>query len=208
MAVDAVTREESKLEPAWEIAHLFPLQGAWSEADYLALKTNRLVEFSDGNIEVLPMPSERHQDIVIFLLGLLKAFIAKQPVGKVLIAPFRIRLRKDKYREPDVMFMLREHSDRRTKNYWHGADLVMEVVSPDDPRRDTEVKLHEYAQAGISEYWLVNPLTEKITVFTLAEGAASYHVHGEFAVGETAGSRLLEGFRVDVAAVFAEEADA
>ncbi len=205
MAIDAVTQKESKLEPAWEIAHLFPLQGAWSKADYLALETNHLVEFSDGNIEVLPMPSERHQDIVILLVGFLKSFIANKPVGKVLIAPFRIRLRKDKYREPDVMFMLREHSDRRTENYWHGADLVMEVVSPDDPRRDTEVKLREYDQASISEYWLVNPLTEKTTVFTLAE--ENYHVHGEFAAGETAGSGLLDGFRVDVAAVFAEEAD-
>ncbi len=207
MAVGAVTQKKSKLEPAWEIAHLFPLQGAWSEADYLALETNHLVEFSDGNIEVLPMPSERHQDIVIFLLGLLKAFIAKESIGKVLIAPFRIRLRKDKYREPDVMFMLREHSDKRTENYWHGADLVMEVVSPDDPKRDTEVKLREYAQAGIPEYWLVNPLTEKIMVFVLAEEAEGYHIHGEFAAGETAGSRLLDGFTVDVAAVFTEDAE-
>ena len=104
-------------------------------------------------------------------------------LGKVLIAPpFRIRLRENKYREPDVMFMLREHSDRRTENYWHGADLVMEVVSPDDPKRDTEVKLREYAQAGIPEYWLVDPLTEKITVFVLAE-EESYHVHGEFGGG-------------------------
>ena len=206
MAVDAVTPKKSRLEPAWEIAHLFPLQGAWSEADYLALETNHLVELSDGYIEVLPMPSERHQDIALLLATLLRAFVTGKRLGKVLIAPFRIRLRADKYREPDVMFMLREHSDRRTENYWHGADLVMEVVSPDDPKRDTEVKLREYAQAGIPEYWLVNPLTEKVTVFTLAE-EESYHIHGEFAAGETAGSRLLDGFTVDVAAVFVRDAE-
>jgi Uma2 family endonuclease len=55
-------------EPTWEIAHLFPPQGAWSEEGYLALPTNHLVEFSDGYIEVLPVPSQSHQWIVLFLV--------------------------------------------------------------------------------------------------------------------------------------------
>ena len=54
--------------PAWEIATLFPDQGQWDEWDYLALDTNRLVEFADGYVEVLPMPTELHQDLVLFLL--------------------------------------------------------------------------------------------------------------------------------------------
>ncbi|MCL4860269.1 MAG: hypothetical protein KJZ93_12715, partial [Caldilineaceae bacterium] len=58
-AVDA----DISAEPAWDVALLFPPQGAWSEADYLALETNRLVEFSHGRIEVLPMPSDSHQSI-------------------------------------------------------------------------------------------------------------------------------------------------
>ena len=192
-------------QPAWDIAHLFPLQGAWSEADYLALETNHFVEFSDGNIEVLPMPSERHQDIVLMLTMLLKAFVEGGRLGKVLLSPFRIRLSKKKYREPDVMFMLRENEDRRTNQYWHGADLVMEVVSPDDPKRDTEVKFKEYAQAGIAEYWLVNPLTNGITVYSLEPGADAYHVHDEVTTEGVASSTLLNGFTVDAAEVFATE---
>ena len=43
-------------EPPWDVALLYPLQGSWTEDDYLELGTNRLVEFSDGGIEVLPMP--------------------------------------------------------------------------------------------------------------------------------------------------------
>ena len=197
--------KKADLEPAWDIAHLFPLQGAWSEADYLALDTNHFVELSDGHLEVLPMPSERHQDIVFLLTTLLKAFVKKGRLGKVVLAPFRIRLRADKYREPDVMFMLRENEGRRTDGYWHGADLVMEVVSPDDPKRDTEVKLGEYAQAGIAEYWLVNPLTDAITVYTLAEGADTYSVHDEAAAEGVVGSVLLEGFTVNAAEVFAAD---
>jgi hypothetical protein len=45
-------------EPTWEIAHLFPIQGDWTEAEYLALDTNHLIEFSDGHLEFLPMPTQ------------------------------------------------------------------------------------------------------------------------------------------------------
>ena len=63
-------------EPAWEVALLFPNQGAWSEEEYLALNGNRLVEFSHGFIEVLPMPTTTHQLIVVFLFDALRAFVA------------------------------------------------------------------------------------------------------------------------------------
>src|SRR4051812_518291 len=76
-----------KGEPAWDIALLFPPQGAWSEADYLALNTNRLIELSDGCLEVLPMPTLLHQLLVDFLHSLLKAFVAANAAGKVLFAP-------------------------------------------------------------------------------------------------------------------------
>ena len=60
-------------DPAWDIALLFPTQGEWSEDEYLALDTNHLVEFSDGFIEVLPMPNILHQLLVKYLHGLLEA---------------------------------------------------------------------------------------------------------------------------------------
>src|SRR5260370_36405685 len=62
-------------EPAWEIARFFPSQGEWAEDGYFALDTgNRLVELSDGFLEVLPMPTMTHQWIVFFLMEQLKAF--------------------------------------------------------------------------------------------------------------------------------------
>ncbi len=67
-------------EPTWDVALLFPAQRAWTEAEYLELTTNRLVEFSHGKIEVLPMPTLVHQLIVGYLHGLLRSF-AKQKGG-------------------------------------------------------------------------------------------------------------------------------
>ncbi len=188
--------------PTWGIAHLFPNQGHWYEDEYLNLSTNHLVEFSQGIVEVLPMPSESHQDSVLSLYTLLKQFIQPKSLGKVIVAPMKVKLWEGKFREPDVLFMLRENYHKRGNNFWQGADVVMEVVSPDDPKRDTEVKRIEYAKAGIAEYWLVNPIDETITVFTLPKHVNVYEVYGVFDKDEIASSVLLEGFTVNVREVF------
>ena len=78
-------------EPTWEIALLFPNQGHWSEQEYLSLNATRLVEFSDGCLEVLTMPTLLHQLIVDFLHELLKRFVSAHSHGKVLFAPLPVR---------------------------------------------------------------------------------------------------------------------
>jgi Uma2 family endonuclease len=105
-------------------------------------------------------------------------------------------------REPDVIFISRERDLRPEDKRLAGADLVMEVVSPDDGshERDYRKKRADYAARKISEYWIVDPQTERITVLALK--GKQYRVHGEFAPGEHATSALLEGFDINVSAVF------
>jgi Uma2 family endonuclease len=100
------------------------------------------------------------------------------------------------------MFMLKANDHRRNNEFWEGADLVMEVVSDDDRRRDLEVKRFEYAQGKIPEYWIVDPRDLKITVLKL--GQERYEEHGVFGTGEKATSSLLEGFEVSVRDVFTQ----
>ncbi len=190
-------------EPSWPVALLFPVQGQWTEADYLALqkRTNRLVELSDGSIEVLPMPSPFHQRIVRFLSRLLETCVAALGSGEVLFAPLPIRLWPGKFRDPDIVY-LRPGRIADPRHQPQGADLVMEVVSEDeeDRQRDLETKRQEYAQAGIAEYWIVDPQQQRILVWSL-DGSA-YRLHGEFGRGATASSVLLPSFSVAVDAVF------
>ncbi len=180
---------------------LAPLQGLWTEQQYLRLteQTNHLIEFTDGAIEVLPMPTSRHQTILLLLYERFKT--AVQPIGgKVLVAPLRLRLRPGKFREPDIL-LLRSAGDPRYQDaFWLGADLVVEVVSPDRPERDTEEKVRDYAEAGIPEYWIVNPLDETVTVLTLEDQA--YALHGIFHRGQRAISKLLDGFGIEVDEMF------
>jgi len=202
-AVETQTRRRGS--PTWEIAHLYPNQGAWTDDEYLALNSNRLVEFSDGVLEVLPMPTEQHQLIVLFLYRVLFAFVTARQLGTVLTAPLRVRLWEGKFREPDVVFLLAQHADRRGNQYWRGADLAIEVVSEDDPDRDLVSKRAEYARAGISEYWIADPRDQSIAVLSLNSETGDYSVAGRYASGEAARSVLLEGFSVDVGEVFSQD---
>jgi Uma2 family endonuclease len=191
-----ITREADGLE-----VDLLPLQGLWTEAQYLKLtdQTNRLIEFTDGVIEVLPMPTDKHQAILQLVFLALLAFVEPRG-GKVHFAALRLRVRDDKFREPDIL-LVRDASDPRRQNrFWLGADLVVEVVSEDDPERDTVEKVNDYAEAGIPEYWIVNPLDETIRVLTLEDN--QYVEHGLFRRGQTATSALLDGFAVYVDAAF------
>ena len=196
------TKHKDAPEPTWEIAQLFPAQGHWSEEEYLSLDTNHLIEFSHGQLEILPMPTQSHQLLVIALFELLHNFVRERQLGTALLAPMRVQLWPGKIREPDILFMRIENDDRRSDRFWEGADFVMEIVSPDDPDRDKAIKRSEYAQAGIPEYWIVDPANVSITVLTLR--GQEYALHGEYLAGEEALSVLLEGFKVDVSNVFAE----
>mgnify|MGYP000001379519 CR=1 FL=1 len=178
---------------------LLPAQGEWSEEAYLWLtdRTNRLIEYTDGHIEALPMPTDEHQRILLFLYRIFYAAV-ELAGGKVLVAALRLRLPNGHFREPDLLLLRVAEDPRRGNRYWFGADLVLEVVSPDKPERDLVEKRGDYAEAGIPEYWIVNPEAETITVLRL-EGA-SYAEHGAFARGAEATSALLPGFSVSVAA--------
>ena len=181
------------------IAQLFPEQGDWSEDEYLALDTNRRVEFSDGFLELLPLPTTSHERIVKFLFLLLHAFVEVRGLGEVFCAGIRVRLRPGKIRMADVLFMSAEHEERMGEQCWEGVDLAMEVVS-EDRKRDLVTKREEYALARIREYWIVDPKKERITVLRLSRGR--YVTHGEFVKGMQATSALLKGFSVDVTEAF------
>jgi len=194
----------STLQEKKSLLDLLPDQGAWSEEAYLWLTdhSSRLVEFSDGFLEWLPMPTDRHQAILGFLYLTFHLFVAPRG-GNVQFAPLRVRIRAGKFREPDLLLLLDARDPRRQNRFWTGADLVLEIVSKDHPERGLIQKRHEYAEAGIPEYWIVNPQTDTILVFHLR--GKKYLKAGEFARGAKAISSLLPDFSVDVAKVLDAE---
>jgi Uma2 family endonuclease len=177
------------------------LQGTLTTEQYLLFTNDsrRLIEFTNGKLEVLPMPTKRHQIILGFLYRALHAYM--QLIGGiVLFAPLRLQIRDGQFREPDLLLLLDTDDPRGQDAYWMGADMVVEIVSPDNPERDTVIKRTDYAEAGIPEYWIVNPEDETVTVLQLT--GDQYSEHGLFGRGDLARSVLLEGFSVSANDLF------
>src|SRR5207249_4699506 len=105
---------------------ILPRQGEWTEEQYLVLTdhTNRLVEFTDGFLEVLPMPTDKHQTLLAFLFLAFHQFLAPRG-GKVQFAALRLRIRPRKYREPGLLLLLSATDPRRQNRFWIGADLAL-----------------------------------------------------------------------------------
>lgn len=189
--------------PAWKdlLEEILPLQGEWSEEEYLVLTEHRkrLVEFTDGFLDVLHLPTDKHQAILGFLYLVFLKFIEPRG-GKIRFSPLRLRVRAGKFREPDLLLLLSANDSRRQNRFWTGADLALEVVSEDEPERDLVQKRSDYAEAGVPEYWVVNPKTQTISILRLH--GASYEEAGVYRRGESTGSPLLPDFAVSFAEVF------
>ena len=97
--------------------------------------------------------------------------------------------------------MSKEKLAHQSAKFWRNVDLVVEVVSPDDPERDYRDKRNEYAHAGIAEYWIVDPQQKLVTVLVLHDEA--YHLHAELKPGMQVSSVLLAGFTLPVSDIFA-----
>jgi len=151
------------------------------------------------------MLTDSHQYAVGELFAVIRSFVREQNLGQVRVAPLRVRLWPGKFREPDVVFMHRDHADRLGEDYWGVPQLIVEVISPRTPqssgteRVDRGEKFFEYARAGVQEYWLVNPTSCTIEVNVLKDGV--YHQISRWGNGEVARSNVLDGFEVPVEAV-------
>ncbi|MFQ5595520.1 MAG: Uma2 family endonuclease [Anaerolineae bacterium] len=125
---------------------------AWADEDTLA-------EWVDGEIIMVSPASDRHQDLVDFLTAVLRLYVASHDLGWVRSAPFQMKTGPDlPGREPDVLFLRKEHLNRLERTYLDGpADLVVEIVSPESVGRDRGEKFYEYEAGGVLEYWLIDP---------------------------------------------------
>ena len=191
--------------PAWEVALLFPDQGTWSVTDYLDLPGNQLVEYDNGCIEVLPMPSIRHQNVSMNIAVPLRVYAETHESGKVLCAPMPVQVAPSKFREPDVIFcQASANYESDEAKHLNGADFVVEIVSEGaaNRKRDLVDKRIDYAAAGIAEYWVVDPERQEVTVLLLQGG--EYVESGTFGIHAVVQSTAVSGFEIPVAKVFAK----
>ncbi len=156
-------------------------------------------EWVDGEVILLMTASNRHQDLVDWLIAILRMFVETYNLGWVRSAPFNMYMPPvGRGREPDILFVSQERSHIvQDSNLSDAADLVIEIVSPDSVERDRGSKFVEYEAAGVREYWLIDPDRQQAEFYRLT-GAGRYHLvfPGDDGVFH---SEVLSGFwlRVD-----------
>ena len=132
---------------------------AWVDEDAQA-------EWVDGRVLMASPASLRHQLLADFLVKVIGTYVEAQHLGLVVSTPFQMKLENG--REPDVLFVAREHLDRFRPTFLAGpADLVVEILSPESRSCDRIDKFYEYERAGIPEYWLVDPDGRRAEFFQL-----------------------------------------
>ena len=139
------------------------------------LDEDTLAEWVDGEVIMSSPASLRHQSISHFLAQVMGVYAEQHDLGEIILAPFQMKL-AESGREPDLLFVAREHLHRLGDTYLTGpADLAVEIVSPESAGRDRGEKFYEYERAGIAEYWLLDPQTRRAEFYQMGpEG--QYHL--------------------------------
>ncbi len=169
---------------------------------YLALPDeNRIVEWVDGEVVDHVPPSPVHQDIADILTMLLKAYVNQLGLGRVNSAPLEVKLWPGgPSREPDVFFAGNDKLAQVGDKRFDGApDLVVEVVSPSSLTLDRITKFREYEQAGVGEYWIIDPRPHQQQADFYVRDDEGHFVPAPVDSDGVYTSRMIGGFRLRVA---------
>jgi Uma2 family endonuclease len=174
----------------------------WTYADYLRLPDDGTrCEILEGERVMTPSPFPRHQIVAFNLVGLLRDFVVPRHLGRLLFAPSDVVLAEDVVVQPDVFFFQASRASLVEEHGIFGApDLVIEILSESDPKRDTVRKLAIYARHGVHEYWIVDPDADRIDVF-VREGSELVRKAAHDS-GEVRSLAALPGFSARLAEIF------
>lgn len=130
--------------------------GPYRAADYWKLPEGERVELLRGRFVVSPAPDLTHQAIVGVLYVLFFS-IARSSGGRAYVSPVDVELDDHSIPQPDLLYVRKERRGILKKRVMGAPDLVVEVLSAHNSRRDRVDKLNLYAEYGVAEYWIVDP---------------------------------------------------
>lgn len=163
-------------------------------------ETNQLHELWDGELIMAPSPFFPHQKIAFRFQRALSDWVEPRGLGEVVGAPLDMVLSRHRMVQPDVAFIAKERLDIIERVIMGPADLVAEVVSLGGRNRDRIEKRDLYEQYGVKEYWIIDPEPKTVDVLWMVN--SRYELAMRCGAGDTAASRLLSGFQVEVTDLF------
>lgn len=182
----------------------------YTYADYLTWKFDERVELLRGFIAKMAAPNRFHQRVSHRLSLKIGNLLWKSPC-EVYIAPFDVRLphfSKKKNREvitvvqPDLCVIC-DPSKLDKKGCIGAPDLMIEILSPGNSKREMKDKFEIYEEAGVKEYWLVDPTEKAVFVYQLNEAGRFIGLR-PLTEDEILTTPILPGLAIELMDVFEE----
>jgi len=169
-------------------------------------KSDALMEYIDGFVYMSPSPSTKHQRISSRLQIKFGNFLEGKSC-EVFAAPYDIELIDEaiegtKIVIPDISIIC-DKSGFTDARYVGVPDLIVEILSPSNQSHDLITKLNLYMNYGVTEYWIVNPMLNAVTVYALSDEKMYEQYDMKTDIGEIT-SKLFDGFHVDLKYLFSD----
>ena len=178
----------------------WPPQGQWTYDDYARLPNDGWkYEVMRGKLYMSPAPSPRHQRTALRLSTEMERFVEQHQMGEVFISPIDVLFPHGLGApvQPDILFIHRQNLRIVGKTTINVVpELAVEILSPSNWIDDRRTKFEVYAEAGIAEYWIIDPIAATAEVYQLGEGR--YELLESYGRGDTIHSLVLHGFSVAV----------
>lgn len=180
----------------------------YSYADYLKWKFEERVELIKGKIMKMTAPNRKHQDVSRELMHIITSFL-KYKNCKAYNAPFDVRLpltNKSINEEiitvvqPDICIIC-DTSKLDDKGCIGAPDLVIEILSPGNSKKEIRLKYEVYEEAGVKEYWIINPVEENVAVLVLSDDG-KFDGAKLYATGDIIQSNAITGLAVNLSDIF------
>jgi Uma2 family endonuclease len=134
-------------------------------------------EWVEGFVIKMGRSTIVHRLLIKYLELLFDAYLHWNPIGNILNDSIMVRLSSNVTRLPDLFFVLANNPNLLTTTDFHGApDLCIEIVSQESIARDYVNKLAEYENAGVQEYWIIDPLHQQVTFNRLQANGLYAHI--------------------------------
>ena len=188
-------RESAKMLQETPAVYSDPRQGHYTLDDYYALPDERRVELIDGVIYDMAAPTKTHQVILMELFLQLHACAENHPECELFVAPFDVRLDNDNRTmvQPDLLVICND-KDPDVRRINGAPDLIIEILSPSTRSKDMFLKLNKYRNAGVREYWIIDPDRQQILVYdlTLDSFRDKYSFSDKVPVGISEGKCIVD----------------
>jgi Uma2 family endonuclease len=180
----------------------------YSYAHYLNWVFDDRVELIKGKIfKMCPGPARLHQEISIKIASELFGFLKNKPC-EVYTAPFDVRFPKDSKEDKDIYTVLQpdicvvcDPAKLDDRGCIGAPDIVAEILSPGNNKKELLNKYNVYEEFGVKEYWIISPAEKTFLKYTLDENG-NYQPSRLFTLSEKVQSSVLPGFELDLDEVF------